>query len=173
MFRLFVITFAVVVMTAPSAAFTLLNLSLSSRIGYQQLQLQIDHSPSTSSTSSTSMTQLQMAGFGAANSSSGGKKKKKKKSSSSSSSNPPPLSLKPKQQWDRYANLKAAKAFKAGVRVISSSSSSSSSSSNEWLETGKVKSENNESTEIAVVMQRGIIAEVGVFVLFVDNIHIK
>ena len=157
-------------MTAPSAAFTLLNLSLSSRIGYQQLQLQIDHSPSTSS---TSMTQLQMAGFGAANSSSGGKKKKKKKSSSSSSSNPPPLSLKPKQQWDRYANLKAAKAFKAGVRVISSSSSSSSSSSNEWLETGKVKSENNESTEIAVVMQRGIIAEVGVFVLFVDNIHIK
>ena len=88
-----------------------------------------------------------MAGFGGGGS--GGKKKKKNNKKKAA-----PLSLKPKQQWDRYANLKASKAFKVAVRVINDSNDG------EWYETGKVKSENDESTEIAVAMQRGIIAEV-------------
>lgn len=94
-------------------------------------------------------TPLSMAGFGGGGGmgggTKGGKKKKQKKNT--------PLVLKPKQQWDRYANLKAATIFKVGVRVLNGDDDS------EWLETGKVKSKNDESTEIAVALQRGIIAE--------------
>ena len=97
-------------------------------------------------------TTLQMAGFGGG-SSAGGKKGKK-----NAKKNPPPLTLKPKQQWDRYANLKASTAVRVGVRVVKDGQDDDEA--NEWLETGKVKSENNESIESAVMMQRGIIAEV-------------
>ncbi len=93
----------------------------------------------------TPLSTLQMAGFGGGGSTKKGGKKKKNKS---------PLVLKPKQQWDRYANLKASAAFKVAVRVVNGDDN------NEWLEAGKVKSKNDESTEIAVALQRGIIAEV-------------
>lgn len=93
-----------------------------------------------------------MAGFGGGAKTSGGKKNKKNKKSKAA-----PMVLKPKQQWDRYANLKAFKAFKVAVRVINDDADESDDG--EWFETGNVKSENDESTEIAVAMQRGIIAE--------------
>ena len=104
-----------------------------------------------------------MAGFGGGAKTSGGKKNKKNKKSKGAA----PLVLKPKQQWDRYASLKASKAFKVAVRVINDDAEDSSVG--EWFETGKVKSESDESTETAVVMQRGIIAEVcSVYVIILD-----
>lgn len=103
-------------------------------------------------------TILHMAGFGGGSSNSKNKKKNKKNTPQKKTS-----TLKPKQQWDRYAkNLKAATAFKVGVRVVNDDSTDNDTDTeneNKWLETGKVKSDNNESTEIAVAMQRGIIAE--------------
>lgn len=101
-----------------------------------------------------------MAGFGGdGGSSKGGKNNKDKKKK-----NAPPVTLKPKQQWDRYAKqLKSATAFKVGVRVVNDKDGNENE--NVWLETGKVKSENDESTEIAAAVQRGIIAEVLVLVL--------
>ena len=100
---------------------------------------------SINSKSSASSTSLYMAGFGS--SSSKGKNKKKQT----------PVVLKPKQQWDRYGSLKAANAVKVAVRVLDESNGSGES--NEWLETGKVKSEKDDLIEMAVALQRGIIAE--------------
>jgi hypothetical protein len=102
--------------------------------------------------SSSSLSTLLMAGFGGGGSSSkGGKKTKKNKNKKNKSA---PITLKPKQQWDRFANLKSATAFKVAVRVLNDDNED-----NEWYEAGKVKSQNDESTEIAAMVQRGIIAE--------------
>eukprot|EP00543_Licmophora_paradoxa_P009741 CAMPEP_0202462186 /NCGR_PEP_ID=MMETSP1360-20130828/52875_1 /ASSEMBLY_ACC=CAM_ASM_000848 /TAXON_ID=515479 /ORGANISM="Licmophora paradoxa, Strain CCMP2313" /LENGTH=199 /DNA_ID=CAMNT_0049084539 /DNA_START=20 /DNA_END=619 /DNA_ORIENTATION=- len=77
---------------------------------------------------------IMMAGFGAPKK--GGKPKE--------------IKLKPKQQWDRYTNLKSETIVKVAVRT---------SQEAEWLEVGRVKSKGNEYTEIAVAKQRVIIAE--------------
>eukprot|EP00567_Pseudictyota_dubia_P018136 CAMPEP_0197439188 /NCGR_PEP_ID=MMETSP1175-20131217/5993_1 /TAXON_ID=1003142 /ORGANISM="Triceratium dubium, Strain CCMP147" /LENGTH=214 /DNA_ID=CAMNT_0042969053 /DNA_START=203 /DNA_END=847 /DNA_ORIENTATION=- len=90
-------------------------------------------------------SKLFMAGFGSA---SGSKKGKKAKKGSA------PLKLKPKGQWDRYCDvLKKSTAIPVGVRVVNGEERS------EWLKVGRVKSEGDEFTELAVAMQRGIIAE--------------
>lgn len=113
---------------------------------------------SLSSKSHVNKTSLQMAGFGGGgggntSSSKGGKKKGKSKVTA-------PLVLKPKQQWDRYGSLKAFNAVKVGVRVVKVKENDGDGNENEWLEAGKVKSENDESIEIAIALQRGLIAEV-------------
>ena len=102
-----------------------------------------------------------MAGFGGGGKSSKAGSKKGKKNGSNKQA---PLTLKPKQQWDRYANLKAATAVRVGVRVVNDGEET-----NEWFETGKVKSENDESIEVAVLMQRGIIAEVSIYNLIYNS----
>lgn len=66
-----------------------------------------------------------------------------------------PAPLKPKAQWDRYINLKKSTGVSVGVRVANDGEEAKG----EWYEVGLVKSEGNDSTEVAVVMQRGIIAD--------------
>lgn len=92
---------------------------------------------SSKSVSSTSTPTTLMAGFGA---SSGGKKKKKEKEQK----------MKPKQQWDRYNNLKKEPMVRVAVRV---------EGADDWLEVGRVKSKDSANTEAAVAKQRVIIAE--------------
>ncbi|KAL3797359.1 hypothetical protein HJC23_010485 [Cyclotella cryptica] len=84
-----------------------------------------------------SSTALQMAGFASS----------KTKGGTSGSKLP---KLKAKSQWDRYADLKNCQKVRVGVRI---------KDSEEWLEVGRVKSENNEFTEVAVARQRALIAE--------------
>lgn len=60
--------------------------------------------------------------------------------------------LKPKQQWDRYANFKREPKIQVGVRI-------KEDDSEEWLEVGRVKSQDSQYTEAAVFRQRAIIAE--------------
>jgi hypothetical protein len=57
--------------------------------------------------------------------------------------------LKPKQQWDRYLDLKESVAVPAGVRVAQ-----------DWLEVGHVKSKESVTTALAVARQRALIVEV-------------
>ena len=58
--------------------------------------------------------------------------------------------LKPKQQWDRYLDMKKEIAKKVGVRL----------EDDEWLAVGKIRSKASEYTEQAVALQRALIAEV-------------
>eukprot|EP00591_Stephanopyxis_turris_P006578 CAMPEP_0195508684 /NCGR_PEP_ID=MMETSP0794_2-20130614/1824_1 /TAXON_ID=515487 /ORGANISM="Stephanopyxis turris, Strain CCMP 815" /LENGTH=242 /DNA_ID=CAMNT_0040635707 /DNA_START=109 /DNA_END=837 /DNA_ORIENTATION=+ len=94
-------------------------------------------------------TSLNMGGFG----SGGGTKKKgagkKKKGPASIASK-----LKPKSQWDRYMANKDGTAFTVAVRVIGDGEERG-----EWLKVGRVKSEKDEFTEVAVAKQRALIAE--------------
>jgi len=73
----------------------------------------------------------------------GGDKKKKKSVSKE-------IKLKPKQQWDRYAEFKREPKIQVGVRI---------KDDDEWLAVGRVKSKDSEYTEAAVFRQRAIIAE--------------
>jgi hypothetical protein len=81
----------------------------------------------------TTKTSSLFAGFGGSDESSKSKK------------------LSPKQQWDRYLSFKQQPKVQVAVRKIGSE---------EWLEVGAVRSENNAMTELAVVKQRALIAEV-------------
>lgn len=60
--------------------------------------------------------------------------------------------LKPKQQWDRYADFKGEDKVRVAVRC--------KGESDEWLEVGRVRSKGNEFPGLAVVIQRALIAEV-------------
>ena len=100
------------------------------------------------------------AGFGAGGGSSSNNKKKKKKKVVQK--------LKPKQQWDRYCDLKTENRVRVAVRLQEDASGESSDNDNnnnnnnnsEWLEVGRVKSKDNAYTELAVMKQKAIIAEV-------------
>ena len=96
-----------------------------------------------------SSSMLKMAGFGG---SGGGGSTKKKGAKKSAGSTVP--KLKPKGQWDKYKSMKKASAVKVAVRVVKTEGDA------EWFEVGKIKSEGGEFTELAVVVQRGMIAEV-------------
>ena len=89
---------------------------------------------------------LSMAGFGGGATSS--KKQKKKKGATLPK-------LKAKSQWDRYNSkeLKTCQKITVGVRI------KGGDDANDWLEVGRVRSANNEYTEIAVARQRALIAE--------------
>jgi hypothetical protein len=78
---------------------------------------------------------LMMAGFGAS------KEQSKKETK-----------LKPKAQWDRYASLKKELGIRVAVRVVKDGE--------DWLEVGRVRSKDNQYTEIAIAKQRAIIAYV-------------
>jgi hypothetical protein len=78
---------------------------------------------------------IMMAGFGAAK----------------ESTNKEPR-LKPKAQWDRYSDLKKEPTIRVAVRVMKEGE--------EWLEVGRVRSKDNQYTEIAIARQRAIIADV-------------
>jgi len=130
---------------------------------------------SQSISSSSSSTRLFGGGFGGGGGSNKKSDKKKSKkggggggSGGSSGSSGSGNALKPKQQWDRYLDLKKETKVRVAVRPTSSSSSSSDSSQSsqtttdsdsEWLEVGRVKSKQDKYTELAVVRQRAIIAE--------------
>ena len=87
-----------------------------------------------------------MAGFGG----SGGKNKKK---GNKNKAVVVPQKLKAKTQWDRYCvNLKKSKSYSVAVRVTGGDEEG------EWVKVGKVKSD-GVTTEVAVILQRGIIAE--------------
>jgi hypothetical protein len=92
--------------------------------------------PGVTNAAPESTTSLQMAGFGA-----GGAKKKEE------------TKLKPKHQWDRFAELKKENKIRVAVKVVDSDS-------DEWLEVGAVKSSENAYTEYAVARQRTLIIEV-------------
>eukprot|EP00565_Helicotheca_tamesis_P006422 CAMPEP_0185730062 /NCGR_PEP_ID=MMETSP1171-20130828/8314_1 /TAXON_ID=374046 /ORGANISM="Helicotheca tamensis, Strain CCMP826" /LENGTH=238 /DNA_ID=CAMNT_0028399045 /DNA_START=111 /DNA_END=827 /DNA_ORIENTATION=+ len=103
----------------------------------------------SSFTTTTTSSTLFLAGFGGGG---GGAKNKKKKGKSKSSSGAAPP-LKPKAQWDRYYDLKKYTVVPVAVRVIGGDDDG------EWLEVGRIKSENDEYTEIAVARQKALIAE--------------
>ncbi len=103
--------------------------------------------------SSSSLTSLNMAGFGGGG---GGMAKKGKGNKKKGGGAGAGIKLKPKPQWDRYGKLKKATAVRVAVRVANDGSEEKG----QWFEVGKVKSEEDSMTEIAVAMQRGIIAEV-------------
>lgn len=94
------------------------------------------------------VTELSMAGFGGGGAAKGmgGKKKKGAKKVA-------PV-LKPKAQWDRYGSLKKSTPFRVATRVANDGEDVS-----EWFEVGKIKSEDDATTEAAVALQRGLIAE--------------
>ena len=99
---------------------------------------------------SNSATHLMMAGFGGGG---GGKKEKNKKLPK----------LKAKAQWDRYADLKQCSKVVVGVKL-------SGDGEGDWLEVGKVRSQNDEHTLIAIARQRALIAgklnKMGVLLFF-------
>lgn len=72
--------------------------------------------------------------------------------------------LKPKQQWDRYMNdLKKMDKIRVGVRV-----EGGEGENNDWIEAGHIKSLDNLYTEVAVVRQRALIADVSKIVLMIS-----
>lgn len=62
--------------------------------------------------------------------------------------------LKPKQQWDRFLEMKKETRFPVAIRVQKDGADS------EWLEVGHVKSKDNAYTKVAVARQRALIADV-------------
>lgn len=60
--------------------------------------------------------------------------------------------LKPKAQWDRYSDLKKEPTIRVAVRVTKEGE--------EWLEVGRVRSKDNQYTEVAIARQRAVIADV-------------
>ena len=97
-----------------------------------QVQKNSPHSPSS---------RLFLAGFGASS-------KKAKKSVA-------PIKLRPKQQWDRYSELKREEKVQVAIRLTADEGQCT-----DWLEVGRVKSRENKFPELAVALQRAIIAEV-------------
>jgi hypothetical protein len=94
---------------------------------------------------------MRMAGFGGAG---GGGKTKKGKSTSTTT--PPPQKLKLKSQWDRYVDLQhSSTPVRVAVRVIKEDGTTG-----EWLEVGKIRSLNDEYNEMALRLQRGLVADV-------------
>ena len=108
-----------------------------------------------------------MAGFGGG----GGKTKKTKKgkTSNTNSNTNTSTTLKSKTQWDRYGNLKADDGIRVATRVVTENTAAAATGDADdagdevqvqpWYEVGKIKSEGDAFTEIAVTLQRGIIAE--------------
>ncbi|KAK1738669.1 hypothetical protein QTG54_010699 [Skeletonema marinoi] len=109
------------------------------------------HVTSSSPTSSastfgqTSLSQLSMAGFGGGG---GGGSKKNKKAVKTLPK------LKAKTQWDRYADLKQCKKVIVGVKIVGGEEEEA-----DWLEVGKVRSDNDEHTLVAIANQRALIAD--------------
>ncbi len=95
---------------------------------------------------SNSATHLMMAGFGGGGGGMGSSKNNKNKKGAASVPK-----LKAKAQWDRYADLKQCSKVLVGVKL-------SGDGEGDWLEVGKVRSQNDEYTLIAIARQRALIA---------------
>lgn len=131
------------------AAAIVLAITFSSVSGFSLMNNSISRQLSSSTISTPmSSTSLYAGGFGGGGGM--GKKvgndKKKKKSDNKETK------LKPKQQWDRYSELKREPKIQVAVRI-------KDDESDEWLEVGRVKSKDSQYTEEAVFRQRAIIAE--------------
>jgi len=126
-----------------SAATMLLAISCSSVSGFSPIS-SINRGASISTMSApVSTTSLYAGGFGGGGGMGGAKKKKGAEKEKK---------LKPKQQWDRYAEFKTEPKIVIGVRIKDDDSV-------EWMIVGRVKSKDNKYTEAAVFRQRAIIAE--------------
>lgn len=118
-------------------------------------------SPASSSNWRPSLVTLHAAapssgGFGKSKAA-GGKKKTASSSSSTSGSNAESSKLKPKQQWDRYMELKGCPKIKVGIRATNKKGDGSAA---DWLEVGHVKFQEDVGAQVAVARQRALIAEV-------------
>lgn len=98
----------------------------------------------TRSTTSSSSFPLFAGGFG------GGGKKSKGSSNKSASK---PTKLKPKQQWDRYLDMKTETKIAVGVRM-------KEDDSDDWFQVGHIRSKDGAHTTLSVAIQRALIAEV-------------
>lgn len=83
----------------------------------------------------------------------GGGGASKKKAKDSKSDNKQIVKLKPKQQWDRYIDMKTETKIAVGIRM-------KEDDSEDWLRVGYVRSKDSAYTAIAVALQRALIAEV-------------
>lgn len=108
----------------------------------------------------TSSSRLYGGGFGGSGGGSAADKKSKKASAGGDSGNSGDAKLKPKQQWDRYLDLKKETKIRVAVRCKTTTTDEGEGEEEEWLEVGRVKSKEDKYTELAVVRQRAIIAEV-------------
>ncbi len=109
--------------------------------------------PATPSSSSVtthhvvgSQTQLFMAGFGGGGGGGGMGSSKKDKNKVTLPK------LKAKTQWDRYSDLKQCKKVRVGVKLANEEDG-------DWMEVGRVRSENDEHTLVAIARQRALIAD--------------
>ena len=100
-------------------------------------------------------TALYAGGFGGGGFS---KKKKGKKKNTTSQA----IKFKPKQQWDRYLDMKGEDKIGVAVRC-------KEDESEDWLFVGYVKSKAREYTEISVALQRALIAEVNI--MYISSIQ--
>jgi hypothetical protein len=96
---------------------------------------------------SNTATHLMMAGFGGGGGGGMGASKKNQKKKGAATL----PKLKAKAQWDRYADLKQCTKVVVGVKL-------SGDGEGDWLEVGKVRSENDEYTLVAIARQRALIA---------------
>jgi hypothetical protein len=72
------------------------------------------------------------------------------------------VKLKPKAQWDRFADLKGVPKVKVAVKQASSA---------DWLEVGSVRAQAGVSAQLAVAKQRKIIAEVSLMLLHMRCVY--
>lgn len=108
--------------------------------GHSRALLHLSGRPSSAYRHSTKI-ELSAGGFGGQSQSESSKKKKGNSD----------RKLKPKQQWDRYLDMKNEKRYRVAVKVADD---------DEWLEVGTVKSQDDKYTEFAVARQRALIVEV-------------
>jgi hypothetical protein len=90
-------------------------------------------------------------GFGGGGGAAADKKKKKGTATASAA-------LKPKQQWDRYGELKREDKVRVAIRIVGEKEGEEGDG--DWIDVGRIKSKDNLYTEIAVARQRALIAEV-------------
>ncbi len=93
----------------------------------------------------TAVAPLSMAGFGGGD----------KGSASAGGAGKVPK-LKAKSQWDRYAELKQSKKVTVGVRIRGDDDGAGWG---EWMEVGRVRSEDENLADAAIARQRALIAE--------------
>lgn len=77
-----------------------------------------------------------------------------KKATSTNNNNNKQIKLKPKQQWDRFSDLKQETKVSVGIRI------QEDDDTKEWLEVGSVRSREGAYTAVSVALQRALIAEV-------------
>jgi hypothetical protein len=75
--------------------------------------------------------------------------------------------LKPKQQWDRFQNLKTSPKMRVAVQTTDDDGD------DQWLEVGNVKAAESVSTAVAVARQRALIAEVRIVISIQERLLLR